>query len=679
MNHRMEQNMYYLFHFFIFLSILPYTHCQRNEKCRQPFHCGGIRNISYPFWGSNRPEICGFPGFELLNCQFDAPLLNIDSRSYRVLEIDFVSQTLRVARQDLWNTTCPSVLHSTTLDSKLFEFPSVDSYENVSLYYDCKSKTDPVQAINLQNQFTCDVDRAKTVNLFAPGEPSGLGSNIICSNNISVPVSLSAARALSAPLASKNDLRDALAGGFSVQWLDKINNCESCLESGGVCGYDPDSWSVKCNNTKSTVAVVSGARPTSLSNLDQRQTIRASLPPSPGLAPAESPGPSPNHTRHHGKSGLSIVEKVLIGMVIFVATCLVICRTKHHIKRFLTGLCRETNPKVENFLLNNESLAPKRYKYSDIKKITESFSDKLGEGGYGSVYKGRLPDGQFVAVKLLTKTESDGEDFINEVASISKTSHINIVNLLGFCSERNKRALVYEFMPNKSLEKFIRNNGSINTGCQLNWETLYKIAVGVARGLEYLHKGCNTRIIHFDIKPQNILLDEEFCPKISDFGLAKLFKRKQSILSTLGARGTVGYIAPEVFSRNYGVVSHKSDVYSYGMMVLEMVGARNFVGLETSQASENICSDKFYEHVILQESMDDSKMSEEEDEAARKMFLVGFWCIQTIPSDRPSMSKVVEMLEGSLQYIQIPPKPYLFNPPVLGPGFSSISGNVDTG
>ncbi|XP_075514782.1 LEAF RUST 10 DISEASE-RESISTANCE LOCUS RECEPTOR-LIKE PROTEIN KINASE-like 2.1 isoform X2 [Primulina tabacum] len=629
MNHRMEQNMYYLFHFFIFLSILPYTHCQRNEKCRQPFHCGGIRNISYPFWGSNRPEICGFPGFELLNCQFDAPLLNIDSRSYRVLEIDFVSQTLRVARQDLWNTTCPSVLHSTTLDSKLFEFPSVDSYENVSLYYDCKSKTDPVQAINLQNQFTCDVDRAKTVNLFAPGEPSGLGSNIICSNNISVPVSLSAARALSAPLASKNDLRDALAGGFSVQWLDKINNCESCLES--------------------------------------------------GLAPAESPGPSPNHTRHHGKSGLSIVEKVLIGMVIFVATCLVICRTKHHIKRFLTGLCRETNPKVENFLLNNESLAPKRYKYSDIKKITESFSDKLGEGGYGSVYKGRLPDGQFVAVKLLTKTESDGEDFINEVASISKTSHINIVNLLGFCSERNKRALVYEFMPNKSLEKFIRNNGSINTGCQLNWETLYKIAVGVARGLEYLHKGCNTRIIHFDIKPQNILLDEEFCPKISDFGLAKLFKRKQSILSTLGARGTVGYIAPEVFSRNYGVVSHKSDVYSYGMMVLEMVGARNFVGLETSQASENICSDKFYEHVILQESMDDSKMSEEEDEAARKMFLVGFWCIQTIPSDRPSMSKVVEMLEGSLQYIQIPPKPYLFNPPVLGPGFSSISGNVDTG
>lgn len=288
----MKQNMHCLFHFIIsFLSILPYTHCQQNEKCRQPFHCGGIRNISYPFWGSNRPEICGFPGFELLNCQSDAPLVNIDSRSFRVLEIDFVNQTLMVARQDLWNNTCPSVLHSTTLDSKLFDSPSVDSYGNVTLYYDCKNDT--FQAINLQNQFTCDVNGAKTVNLFAPGEPSWLGSNIICSNNISVPVSLSAARALSAPSASKNDLRDALAGGFSVQWLDKITNCESCIESGGVCGYDPDSRSVKCINTKSTAAEVGVARSTSLSNLDPTQTTRASRPPNANvnsLAPGATPG-----------------------------------------------------------------------------------------------------------------------------------------------------------------------------------------------------------------------------------------------------------------------------------------------------------------------------------------------------------------------------------------------------
>ncbi|XP_012840971.1 PREDICTED: probable receptor-like protein kinase At5g39020 [Erythranthe guttata] len=104
-------------------------------------------------------------------------------------------------------------------------------------------------------------------------------------------------------------------------------------------------------------------------------------------------------------------------------------------------------------------------------------------------------------------------------------------------------------------------------------DKLYEIAVGVAKGLQYLHTGCNTRIVHFDIKPQNILLDDDFSPKISDFGLAKLCKKKQSILSVIGARGTIGYIAPEIFSRNFGGASHKSDVYSYGMMILEMVGA----------------------------------------------------------------------------------------------------------
>ncbi|KAK4477849.1 hypothetical protein RD792_017112 [Penstemon davidsonii] len=219
-------------------------------------------------------------------------------------------------------------------------------------------------------------------------------------------------------------------------------------------------------------------------------------------------------------------------------------------------------------MANNGSLAPKRYNYTQLEKITKSFTDKLGQGGCGSVYKGTLPDDRFVAVKVLNETKSNGEEFINEVASISKTSHVNIVNLLGFCYEKNKRALIYEFMPNKSLDKFICKS---STDCHLAWDNMYKIALGVARGLEYLHRGCNMRVVHFDIKPQNILLDEDFCPKISDFGLAKLCQNKQSILSLLGTRGTIGYIAPEGFSRNFGAVSHKSDVYSYGMTILDML------------------------------------------------------------------------------------------------------------
>ena len=153
-----------------------------------------------------------------------------------------------------------------------------------------------------------------------------------------------------------------------------------------------------------------------------------------------------------------------------------------------------------------------RYSYSDIKKITNYFKNKLGQGGYGSVYKGKLHDEHTVAVKVLSESKGDGEDFINEVASISRTSHVNVVRLLGFCLNGSKKALIYEFMPNESLEKFIyEEKNSLKNDHQLDCKTLYDIAVGVVRGLEYLHRGCNTRILHFDIKPHNILLDNDFC------------------------------------------------------------------------------------------------------------------------------------------------------------------------
>ncbi|KAM7529787.1 hypothetical protein LguiB_033197 [Lonicera macranthoides] len=329
---------------------------------------------------------------------------------------------------------------------------------------------------------------------------------------------------------------------------------------------------------------------------------------------------------------------------------------------------------VEAFLRNHGSLTPKRYAYVDIKKMTNSFADKLGEGGYGSVFKGKLPDGRLVAVKVLNDANGDGLDFVNEVSSISRTSHVNIVTLLGFCLERTKRALVYEFMPNKSLDKFIRTNGSSSLDC----ETLYRIAVGTARGLEYLHQGCNTRIVHFDIKPENILLDEEFCPKISDFGLAKLCQRKKSIVSMLGARGTPGYIAPEVFCRNFGEVSHKSDVYSYGMMVINMVGAgkKAEVGSNLDSASEMYFVDIIYKHLELGEnsSLLQGVKSEDIEETRRKMVMVSLWCIQTYPSDRPSMSQVLEMLEGSIESIEVAPKPF-FPMRVNLDSFSALSGS----
>jgi serine/threonine protein kinase len=335
--------------------------------------------------------------------------------------------------------------------------------------------------------------------------------------------------------------------------------------------------------------------------------------------------------------------------------------------------------KFEKFMMDHHRLTPRRYSYSDIKKITNSFTNILGQGGFGNVYKGKLTDGRLVAVKVLKDSKGDGEEFMNEVASISRTSHVNIVTLLGFCYEKTKRALIYEFMTKGSLDKFISYEGTPDTNFGLEWERFYEIAVGIARGLEYLHRGCNTRIVHFDIKPHIILLDEDFVPKISDFGLAKLCKSKESKVSMIGARGTVGYIAPEVFCRNFGGVSYKSDVYSYGMMVLEMVGERkkNYTG--SSETSEMYFPDWFYKYLEPGEiTLLHGGISEEEEEIIKKMIVVGLWCIQTIPSDRPSMTKVVEMFEGSLHSLQIPLKPLLSSPKRSAQDHSSTISSLPT-
>ncbi|KAF3433887.1 hypothetical protein FNV43_RR24990 [Rhamnella rubrinervis] len=226
---------------------------------------------------------------------------------------------------------------------------------------------------------------------------------------------------------------------------------------------------------------------------------------------------------------------------------------------------------------------PIRYSYSNIRKMTQGFKDKLGEGGYGSVYKGNLRSGRLVAIKILEKTKANGQDFINEVATIGRIHHVNVVQLVGFCVEGSKRALVYDFMFNGSLDKYVYFQEGNNS---LDYKKLYEISLGVARGIEYLHRGCNMQILHFDIKPHNVLLDENFVPKVSNFGIARLCPLDKSIVSLTAARGTMGYIAPELFYRNIGGVSYKADVYSFGMLLMEMASRRknlNAVAEHTSQ------------------------------------------------------------------------------------------------
>jgi serine/threonine protein kinase len=212
-------------------------------------------------------------------------------------------------------------------------------------------------------------------------------------------------------------------------------------------------------------------------------------------------------------------------------------------------------------------------------------------------------------------------------------------------------------MPNGSLEKYIfYREGSVS----LSNEKMYEISLGVARGIEYLHKGCDMQILHFDIKPHNILLNDKFVPKVSDFGLAKFYPTNNNIVSLSAARGTIGYMAPELFYKNIGRVSDKADVYSYGMLLMEMVGRRKNLNACASHSSQIYFPSWIYDQVSEGKDIEvQEDAMEHEDKTTKKMIIVALWCIQLKPVDRPSMHKVVEMLESDVESLQMPPKPFL--------------------
>ncbi|BFG21140.1 hypothetical protein CerSpe_074140 [Prunus speciosa] len=311
---------------------------------------------------------------------------------------------------------------------------------------------------------------------------------------------------------------------------------------------------------------------------------------------------------------------------------------------------------IEDFLQSESNFLPIRYSYSEIKKMTGKFKDKLGEGGYGSVFKGKLRSGHFVAIKLLGKTKGNGQDFTSEVATIGRIHHVNVVQLVGYCVEGLNRALVYDFMPNSSLDKYIYSK---EESMPLSCKKMYEISLGVARGIEYLHQGCDMQILHFDIKPHNILLDENFNPKISNFGLAKLYPVDNSIVSLTAARGTMGYIAPELFYKNIGGISYKADVYSFGMLLMEMASRRKNWSTMVEHSNQYFPL-WAYDQYNKGNDLEMRDVNEEEKKIIKKMVINALWCIQMKPSDRPSMNKVIEMLGGDGESLKMPLRPFLY-------------------
>ncbi|XP_058113723.1 rust resistance kinase Lr10-like [Magnolia sinica] len=309
---------------------------------------------------------------------------------------------------------------------------------------------------------------------------------------------------------------------------------------------------------------------------------------------------------------------------------------------------------IDIFFSDMARARPIQFSPQQLEIFTHNYTTRLGSGGYGVVYKGEFPNGMQIAVKVIKgQSEKEVEEqFMAEVGTVGRTHHINLVKLYGFCFNPEKIALVYEYMGNGSIDKLLFDKDRL-----IGWDILHKIAVGTAKGIAYLHEECDPRIIHYDIKPENVLLGADFTPKVADFGLAKLCTRNRSLVTNNKFKGTPGYAAPEIWGRN--PITHKCDVYSFGILLFEIVGRRRHAGDDPSENEEwfPVQVWKGFENGELAGLFGVCGISGGDGERAEKMVMVALWCAQRQPEARPVMSDVVKMLEGRAE-IPMPPNPF---------------------
>ncbi|KAK8466570.1 hypothetical protein PHAVU_008G127100 [Phaseolus vulgaris] len=372
------------------------------------------------------------------------------------------------------------------------------------------------------------------------------------------------------------------------------------------------------------------------------------------------------------KTTIIIIVTVIIGIMITVTCACVMWRRNscHPVKIWYSIKSAMKRDKKDFIRFNNvKPLEQTGHKvFEELKELllfdferlataTNNFheSNKLGQGGFGPVYKGKLQDGQEIAVKRLSRSSGQGlEEFMNEVVVISKLQHRNLVRLLGCCTEGDEKMLLYEYMPNKSLDVFIFDPTKHKL---LDWRRRCSIIEGIARGLLYLHRDSRLKIIHRDLKASNILLDEELNPKISDFGMARIFGGTEDHANTNRIVGTYGYMSPEYAMQ--GLVSEKSDVFSFGVLLLEIVSGRrnsSFYDDERSLTLIGFVWTQWNEGNIL--SLLDSEIYDPNDhEDILRVIHIGLLCVQELALERPTMATVISMLNSDVAFLPPPSQP----------------------
>eukprot|EP00253_Pinus_taeda_P007849 PITA_07849 len=357
--------------------------------------------------------------------------------------------------------------------------------------------------------------------------------------------------------------------------------------------------------------------------------------------------------RHSNKT--PIILDVVGGLILVLIICALATGRKLRSAIFRRG--SEDDAQIEErTLIENDR--PLIFTMGTLLAATQNFHDdnKLGQGGFGPVYKGITPDGKEIAVKKLSLRSMQGrKEFMNEVKFLANIQHRNLVNLLGCCVDGSERLLVYEYLPNKSLDRILFDPNKRN---QLNWPKRYNIIMGVARGLLYLHQDSPLRIIHRDIKASNVLLDRELNPKIADFGLARLFPEEETHVSTRVIAGTYGYMPPEYAMQ--GQLSVKTDVYSFGTLVLELIAGRKNTDYNLSTEIQVLLGLvwRSYQRGNVVRMIDPTIIETCDEAEVSRCIHIGLLCTQAEPSLRPLMSTVTLMLSSdSVTFLPDPTKP----------------------
>ncbi|XP_077244667.1 LEAF RUST 10 DISEASE-RESISTANCE LOCUS RECEPTOR-LIKE PROTEIN KINASE-like 1.2 isoform X4 [Tasmannia lanceolata] len=608
LNRSQFRKFFYLF--FIILFILLRTALSTDpqfEACK-PKTCGNNVNISFPFWIDTQPSYCGYPGFHL-TCKNNESILDMSKNNdYYIRDIFYTNQSISVLSVGSLDNNCPRLFHNLTLDRTPFHL--TPSTLNVSFFLNC-THLPPQTYIYFKISSCVPTETRYSFATFE--EYGGLG----CESMVIAPI-----RADAVPLfpGYLDGYSEFMKKGFVLEWT--ANNCSICAKSGGRCGF---------NGTSQFVCFC-----------PDRPHLKSCTPRSVGT--------------HKSEETKGIIIGVSTGVLV-VLICIIslfcwCCRKRLRSKSStLLSQNKFSDPSSRHDLekCNSNFFGTPVFTYKELEEATENFAEsrELGDGGFGTVYYGKLRDGRSVAVKRLYENNYKRvEQFMNEVEILSRVRHHNLVSLYG-CTSRHSRELllVYEFVPNGTVADHL--HGERAQSGPLTWPIRMSIAIETAGALAYLH-AVEPQIIHRDVKTNNILLDNNFQVKVADFGLSRLFPTDVTHVST-APQGTPGYVDPD-YHHCYQLTD-KSDVYSFGVVLVELISSKPAVDITRNRHEINLAKmaiNKIHNHALHE--FVDMGLGFETDYGVRRMITLvaelAFRCLQEDREVRPSMEEVLEVLRG---------------------------------